>query len=191
MSGAGAIFCGCCGCYDIECEHCSTGAPSSILLTFEGITITECVQGEGGELAWAADGDLDAVNGTFCILPDEVDLCRWDGVPITEETLAIYFVSEFDTCEQVIATGTPGPVGVNICRADGKWIVYITAGDVPEVIIFYAEISTVDCRTGGTASNELVNGNGEQITLSVCTGDDLFYEMGTGGSVTLTPCCPA
>lgn len=191
MSGATFLISKCCcgGCYTSECEHCATGAPTDITITFDSVVISDCIQGEGGEFAFAAEGDFDAINGTFCISFRVDEACVWGDTPITEETLSIYYVPEFDTCEEVLATGTPDAVGIDIRRIDGKWVVWITAGDVPQAVIFYGEISTDDCRTGGTVSNQLTLGDGSIIMLDQGSGLEPFYEMGTGGSVTITPCC--
>lgn len=196
MSGAGILcHCGCdppCPCPGIECEHCVDCTPSELTLTFTGVSLTECIEPTGTDFTYRLVGDFGVINGTFCVAqPPPLSFpCDWTyEIPL--ETLKVMKMQD-GNCELVLEEGAAMLVMIRVCRSAGKWNVSVVGFfDVAEAVMFYAEIATANCRTGGVASSQLASGDGSVFDIPGCSAFDAGggFEQGSGGSVTLSICC--
>lgn len=196
MSGAGAITCNCCATRcpsEVSCEHCDEYTPGTLTITFTGVTVAaSCVDGEESESSFVVNGDPAYLNGTFCVTQSEIDPCQW-GYTFDDTLFGQYFSVEEGDCESLPIDGTLEIIAITVCRTATSWIIRVTglgAGADDATIYFWAEITTADCATGGTASNDLAVGDGSiYMSLDCAATATGLFEMASGGSVTLTPCC--
>lgn len=193
MGGQGVLLCDAdcechaCPCPGGTCSHCEC-PPLDVTVTFTGISLTECIEPPDTDLTYRLVGDLDVVNGTFCL--DVVAACDY-GYYFPTGTLKVMRMQD-GNCDLVLEEGLERQVLIRVCRGATSWRVSIVGVEsVMEVVMFYAEIETADCETGGEASSELSSGNGTVFDIPACSDFDSGggFEHGSGGSVTLTPCC--
>lgn len=185
----------CCGdptCPGILCDHCPDYTPNALTITFSGVTVTECIAGEESESDFLINGDTAYLNGTFCLTQSELNPCQW-GYTFDDTLFGQYFSNDNISCENLPIDGTLEIIAITVCRTATSWIVRVTGlggGADDATIFFWAEIPTYDCATGGAADNDLGAGDGTVYESLDCeAASSMLFEMASGGSVTLTPCC--
>lgn len=190
MSAAGAVLCGCCGatCDYTLCEHCPDGMPVTFTITISGVTISSN-ELYIDPLCWRFTSTSDA-NGTFCLTNggDPGAYCeRFAGISGSGVE------NGGEECEfsDTITNG----LGITFSRVDATtFSITIFAPDFggSRFVVFYATFTSDICYLDGeVVANTLTSGD---VADNEDDGYDMDgatnYNLGYGGSVTITACCP-
>lgn len=189
MSGAGAIACNCCSvtCEGIPCEECADGTPISFTVTLAGITISSSELLLGGTHCWRFTTTSNA-NGTFCAIQSEETPCEWTAaVPAGGAEDGGEDCEFFDSINSTLGitlfriSSTEFQITVHAFESgDGRLLVFRAT--------FESEICYLD---GAVVNNELAIGDlADDESDGYIFLDNNAWNMGYGGTATITACCP-
>lgn len=188
MSGAGAIFCGCCGCDGAPCEFCSDGTPLSLTITLAGITVSSnvLVLGAGAE-CWRFTTTSDA-NGTFCAEQDgggEAP-CEWSAGPLSAGIENAGEECEFGD----VATSIAGITIVRISSTEFTITVSASNGSGDRFVLFYAVLESDVCYLDGASVENQAGAVADDESDGYAFQGGFAWTLGSGGTATITACCP-
>lgn len=192
MSVAGLLMAACCcetSCDGSPCEHCADGTPATFTFTLSGITLSsnELLLNSGTQCyRFTTTSD---VTGTFCAIQGDPNYCKWDsGVPLAgidtggEEC-------EFDDT----ITHTVGIQLTRISSTQFEIAIFARSFGDDFFLIFYATFDSEVCYLdGAVVNNTLTSGDvADDESDGYPFRDANAWNLGYGGTATITACCPS
>jgi hypothetical protein len=181
--------CGCCGgcaCASAtDCTNCPAGATATTFgLTSSGITISgacqSCATASAGFLSVQDTGGTPGnANGTAVLTQDGVDPCLWPGGIVGSGTTMLLYSNV--GCVTLVGN-VGGSINFEMRRISGTQF-EIVGFDGADAVCFYAVATVSTCCESFTVANAAVLGG-----CTTLNDGRIFPTVGSGGSVTVTPC---